>query len=170
MRRAFFVVGPEGSGTHLLTNAFVSVGCHEEPWHGGWPPDGNYRFETMPDLFVFRRSLPHAYIWPNLPEIRKQMEEVGGYQVQPMLIMRDWFCTIKSVIRRGYQGKWETCEANMRQGPLMAFRDLPDLIYVTYESFCHHPQFRRWLFVDKLKLPNPTVQIHYANPKYYGAK
>ena len=168
MRRAFFVIGPEGSGTHMLTDAFRSVGCHEEPWHGGYPDDGNYRFNTMPDLFVFRRSLPHAYRWPDIQVIRKQMEYDGGYKVQPLLIMRDWFCTIKSVIRRGYQGEWETCESNMRQGPLMAFRDLPDLIYVTYESFCHHPQFRRWLFGEKLELPNPTLEIKYANPKYYG--
>ena len=152
----------------MLTDAFRSVGCHEEPWHGGYPDDGNYRFNTMPDLFVFRRSLPHVYRWPDIQVIRKQMEYDGGYKVQPLLIMRDWFCTIKSVIRRGYQGEWETCESNMRQGPLMAFRDLPDLIYVTYESFCHHPQFRRWLFVEKLELPNPTLEIKYANPKYYG--
>jgi hypothetical protein len=150
----------------MLADAFRSVGCHEEPWHGGWPEDGNYRFETMPDLFVFRRSLPHAHRWPDLPAIRKQMEG-ARYNVQPLIIMRDWFCTIKSVIRRGYQGEWSTCESNMREGPLMAFRDLPDLIYVTYESFCRHPQFRRWLFVDKLGLPNPTLQINYANDKYY---
>lgn len=166
-RRAFFVLGPEGSGTHMLTDAFRSVGCHEEPWHGGWPPDGNYKFNTMPDLFVFRRSLPHAKRFADLRAIREQME-AAGYKVQPLFIVRDWYCTIQSVLRRDYQRVSWICEQNMRKGPLLAFEAFPDdLIYVTYESFCFHRKFRRWLFCDRLQLPEPKLEIHYANKRYY---
>jgi len=166
MRRAFFVLGPEGSGTHMLTEAFRLAGCHEEPWHGGYPEDGLYDFNKMPDLFVFRRSLPHAHRWPALWSIYRQMLD-AGYEVQPILILRDWHCTIQSVIGRDYARTVEKCEQNMRNALERVSGIFPNLIYVTYEAFCLQREFRKWLFCEKLGLPEPTVQIQYANPKHY---
>ena len=166
-RRAFFCLGPEGSGTHMLTDALVSAGCHEEAWHGGWPENDNYRFNDMPDLFVFRRSLPHAHRWADLRAISGQMVK-SGYIVQPLLIVRDWHCTIQSVIRRDGSRNFWVLEQNMRLAVREASEAFPNtLIYVTYESFCHHAEFRRWLFCERLELPEPTIQINYANKQYY---
>jgi len=44
---------------------------------------------------------------------------------------------------------------------------LIDPIYITYEAFCLHPGFRKWLFVERLGLVEPDIEIKYANPKYY---
>jgi len=166
MRRAFFVLGPEGSGTHMLANAFRLAGCHEEPAHDGYPEDGKYNFVDMPDLFVFRRSLPHAHRWPPIWDIYKQMLD-AGYEVQPILILRDWHCTIQSVIRRDYIRSFDKQEQNMRNAIERIAGIFDNLIYVTYESFCIHREFRIWLFCERLKLPEPEIQIWYANTQYY---
>ena len=92
----------------------------------------------------------------------------AGYEVQPILILRDWYCTVRSVLRRDYVRSFEKCEQNMRNALERVSGIFPNLIYVTYEAFCQQPQFRRWLFVEKLGLPEPAIQIKYANLKYYG--
>jgi hypothetical protein len=165
-RRAFLVTGPEGSGTHMLTDAFVSAGCHEEARHRKHHHD--YRFNDMPDLLVFHRSMPHAQHWPDLRAIAGQMVK-AGYVVQPLLIVRDWHCTVQSVIRRDDQRDAHVVERNMRRAIYEASSAFSKaLIYVTYESFCQHKEFRRWLFCEKLGLPEPMIEIKYANEKYYG--
>lgn len=166
MRRAFFVLGPEGSGTHMLTEAFRLAGCHEESVYGGFPEDGIYDFWAMPDLFVFRRSLPHAHRWPPIWSIFRQLED-ANYEVQPILIIRDWYCTIQSVMRRDYVRQFDQCEQNMRNAIERVSGIFTNLIYVTYESFCMHREFRQWLFCERLGLPEPEIQIYYGNTKYY---
>lgn len=169
-RRAFFVIGPEGSGTNLLAEAFVSAGCHYNPAHNSHLDD--YEFEKMPDPFVFRRSFPHAHIWPVIWKITAQMKK-AEFEIVPVLIIRDWFCTISSVIRRTQPtdivGASIIIQDNMSTALQLIVDDLyQDLIYVSYESFCLHPEFRRWLFVERLGLKEPTIEIKYANTKYYG--
>jgi len=162
-KRAFFVIGAEGSGTNLLAEAFVSAGCHYNPEHNSRLDD--YHFEMMPSPFVFRRSLPHAHKWPNLRDIYGMMK-VADCNVQPLFIVRDWYCTIQSIIRRNPNYKAGTVENHMRYA-VHFVNTLPIFIYVSYESFCLHPEFRRWLFVERLGLKEPTIEINYANPKYY---
>jgi hypothetical protein len=166
-KRAFFVIGPEGSGTNMLAEAFVSAGCHYNPAHNSHLDD--YEFEKMSDPFVFRRSLPHAHRWPDVKNIYEEMK-FADCDVQILLILRDWYCTIKSVERRtkptDIVGHFILKEENMR-GALHVISELPELIYISYESFCLHPEFRRWLFVDRLGLEEPTIEIKYANLKYY---
>ncbi|MCK5641981.1 MAG: hypothetical protein KAJ19_14350 [Gammaproteobacteria bacterium] len=169
MKRAFFVIGSEGSGTNMLAEAFVSAGCYYNPKHNSHL--NNYEFEKMPSPFVFRRSLPHAHEWPEPRRIRIQMEK-AKFEVTPIFIIRDWFCTVSSVIRRTQPvdvvGKSVIVEDNMRYAfQIVSDEKLYDLIYVSYESFCLHPEFRRWLFVERLGLKEPTIEIKYANPKYY---
>lgn len=163
-RRAFFVLGAEGSGTNMLAKALVLAGCHEDPRHRVYMDD--YEFEKMPDLLMFRRSLPHAGKWPDPGYNRAQMEK-AGYEVVPLFIIRDWFCTVRSVIRRAFRHIGDI-EDNMRKALYTVADAFPRcLTYVSYESFCLHPEFRRWLFVERLGLKESTIEINYANPKYY---
>ena len=168
-KRAFFVIGPEGSGTNMLAEAFVSAGCHYNPAHNSHLDD--YEFEKMPDLLVFRRSMPHAGEFPLLGAIVHDMKR-AGYEIYPIVIIRDWYCTIQSVLRRDSERLNVLVEDSMRVGLFQIFDEffVDDLICVSYESFCLHPEFRRWLFVDRLGLKEPTIEIKYANDKYYEEK
>lgn len=152
----------------MLVDALVSVGCHDEPRIRSDPPDDDYRFDQMPDLLVFHRSLPHAHHWPDLLYLRKQMEK-AKYSVHGLLAIRDWNCTIQSVLRRDPERDPEIVEQNMLIAIWRSIINMPDLIVVSYESFCHHHGFRRWLFCDKLGLSEPDIEIKYGNEKYYEA-
>lgn len=168
-RRAFFIVGSEGSGTHMMTDALRAAGCHEEPWHGGYADD--YKFGEMPDLFVFRRSLPHAHKWPRTWDDYIALEN-AGYDVHVVFTIRDFYASARSVIHRGYSGSLDDCYYNQSlvfssMGRLVDVCN-PVLTYSTYESFCLNPKFRQWLFEERFNLPYPAdFQIHYANPQYY---
>jgi len=168
-RKAYFVLGPEGSGTHMMTDALREAGCYEKPEHGNDPLNFNYKFHKMPDLFVMRRSLPHAHQWSNIGMIEMKMRNQGRFKVFPILMIRDWNATVRSVMRRDGRRKYHRCEQNMRLAMFMAMTTFPrTLIYVTYEAFCLSEGFRKWLFNDKLELPYPEeFQIHYANEQYY---
>lgn len=162
-RRAMFVLGAEGSGTNMLAAALVSAGCYEDPRHRSYMDD--YEFEKMPDLLMFRRSFPHAHRWPDVKNICEMMK-IAGYGIRPLFILRDWYCTIQSIMQRNTDYHFRAVEENMR-GAVHIISELPALIYISYESFCLHPEFRRWLFVERLGLKEPTIEIKYANPKYY---
>ena len=154
--KAFLVVGPEGSGTYMLWEALASAGCGID-------------IEERLESYTVRYSMPHARRWPLLIENAHALEGFG-YSVQPLIILRDWYCTIKSVMRRDETREWDKIEKNMvraftRIAPLTIHYE--NTIYITYESFCLHPEFRRWLFCDKLGLPEPDIEIKYANEKYY---
>ncbi len=165
-RRAFFVVGAEGSGTNMLAEAFVSAGCHYEPRHNSHLED--YEFEKMPDLLVFRRSIPHAGETPEFAEIRSDME-MAGYDILPIFIFREWNATIKSVLRRSSLRNVKMLESKIRYGLFRAVELFQHwgFIYITYEAFCLSENFRRWLFVERLGLKEPEIEIAYANEKYY---
>ena len=160
---AYFVVGPEGSGTNMLEEAFVSAGCYRDSRHAsGTEPDSS---DSQSPL-VFRRSLPHAGKWPDLMHYSALLLR-AGFAVRPVIIFRDWNATVQSVLRRNPESRASVIEWNMRK----AIREIGNLIYpiyITYEAFCFHPEFRKWLFVEKLGLAEPDIEIKYANLKYYG--
>jgi hypothetical protein len=151
----------------MLAEAFQLAGCHWESWHNGVHKD--YKFGEMPDLLVFRRSIPHAGEAPKFSEIASAMD-IAGYNIVPIIIFREWNATIKSVLRRDPNRHPGILAVKIRHGlfkAFEAFRYFP-LIYITYEAFCLDEKFRRWLFVDRLGLKEPDIEIAYANDKYYG--
>ena len=170
-KRAFFVIGPEGSGTNMLAEAFVSVGCHYNPEHNSHLND--YDFEMMPDPFVIRRSLPHAGEWPDIALISKKMED-ADFGVFKLFMIRDWYCSLMSVVRRDpnkYSSMWEAQYQGgyeVRDAVRIAINSFGNELHsISYEAFCLDPEYRRWLFVDRFGLKEPTIEIKYANTKYY---
>ena len=165
IRRAFFVLGAEGSGTNMLAEAFVSAGCHYEPSHNSHLED--YEFEKMPDLLVFRRSLPHRGEWPRLDNIRAQMER-AEYAVWTIFIIRDWYCAAASIMRRAPDRNINRVRYDVRRAVAFAFNNFGyDLTCISYEAFCLDPKYLRWLFIDRFGLKDPKFEVAYANEKYY---
>lgn len=160
---AYFVVGPEGSGTNMLEEAFVSAGCYRDSKHAS--------IQNLPDFsesespLVFRRSLPHAGEMPDLFMCASLMMR-AGFRPQPIAIFRDWNATVQSVLRRDPETRASVVEANMRKA-IRAIGHMIEPIYITYEAFCLEPGFRKWLFVERFGLMEPDIEIKYANLKYY---
>lgn len=167
---AYFVLGSEGSGTHCLRNALIEAGCHWEQWHEAH--QDNYKFGEMESPFVFRRSLPHAHIWPNIRNIVDAIN-FAGFEVHVLFTIRDFNASAKSVLRRNNLKREEDCFYNQKEA-IVAIGDFvrhhhATFTYVVYEAFCLSEGFRKWLFNDRLGLPYPeNFEIKYANDKYYG--
>ena len=146
----------------MLEEAFVSAGCYRDSKHAsGTKPD----FSKSKSPLVFRRSSPHAGKWPDLHLYEAHMQE-AGFRVQPIAIFRDWNATVQSVLRRDPERRAEMIEANMRLA-IFAIGHMIEPIYITYEAFCLESGFRKWLFVERFGLKEPTIEIAYANKKYY---
>ncbi len=83
-KRAILVLGPEASGTRLATRILVKAGCVGDDNHvqrlDWWPPDG-----ASP--IVWRRSLPHMKIWPDLGQMIRELRH-GGYMVSAVVTDR----------------------------------------------------------------------------------
>lgn len=170
-KTAYFVIGPEGSGTHMMRNALVSAGCHWEQWYEEVDED-KLNFDGPAQKLVIRRSMPHAHKWPKLAKIHKLLEE-AGYRVFVIFTIRDFNASAISVINRGYGKKVEDCYIN-QFSLLIQLGEYLDLcvdperfVYSTYEAFVGSVGFRKWLF-ERLGLEMPEIEVYDGNTKYYS--
>ncbi len=164
-KRAFFVVGPESSGTRFVQRSFISAGCtNRRDWMFN-ENDGKHNFNSKTDI-VFHRSIPHQMVIPELKFIRLAMEN-SGFNVIPLLVVRDWHCTVLSQLNRGISKDSEEAEGKIRMAIAKVAVDLPDFLLITYETFCNQPGFRQWLLMERYGLTKPTEPVFFENSKYY---
>lgn len=120
MKKVFIVIGPESSGTKIVTRLLCMAGCA-----------GDYEHEQRLDKFVYedgieigtilgeyetivlRRSIPHS------SELRPDIQGIGakfqsaGFEPYWIVVMRDWCCNAKSKVSVGYQPRLETSKKNL---------------------------------------------------------
>jgi hypothetical protein len=159
VKRAFFVLGPEGSGTRLVTKTLMAMGCagdagHEQQWDNQRPTD---------DLIVWRRSVPHHRQWVSPAQMRIHV----GLEYQPHVVitMRDWDCIIKSQRRNGF-----TCDHSKLQmvySMLFGWVTSTPFTIVSFESLVLHGDMAQHRLAELLglRLRSPVV-VHDANEKY----
>lgn len=164
------VVGPESSGTRLLTHCFIAAGCdgddtHEQRFDDALPPPAR--------PIVWRRSVPY---WGSWPDIRGRLLELAkaGYAPRAVVITRDWHATARSQVRAGHARDAELAEARMRRAMRHIHQHLAsaNVLYcwVSYEGLVQRPlQTLAWL-MSRHGLPVPDVDIYDANAKYYEEK
>jgi len=165
MKRAFFVVGPESSGTRHLTKVLMDGGCFGDDGHVQRMDDLN--FQGRPDNIVLRRSIPHARRWPNLLHIIQTMQK-AGYFVTTLAMVRDQYAMARSQVRIGHVPDTDTAWQNIdRAYGQIAKLPLP-MIFVPYEAGILHPQSYNAL-LERLELAPPEkLYIYDGNEKYYG--
>ena len=178
MKRAFFVLGCEGSGTRMLAQAFIAAGCRGSADHV--QPLDNLDFSGEGDL-VFRRSLPHGGAFPDLSLITAQMN-LAGCEVCPVFIHRCSAYLAAHQLRtdRTHFGEpqapyaEELWQVSAHQGTawlLAAVLSLEmgrPLSVVSYEAFVELETVRRAFFMTR-GLPSPTGMEFYnanADPRY----
>jgi len=109
---AFIVIGPESSGTRVLTRMFVEAGCFGQDTNGqklDLVLGGQDTFERVvgnSEKLVFRRSIPHSKTWPDINGIHLFFES-KGFTPLWLITCRDWYSNIRSKIKRGHANKWE---------------------------------------------------------------
>jgi len=165
--RAFLVVGPESSGTRMVTHALIKAGAFGQQGHQ--QEMDNLDFSGRPDLIVFRRSVPHGNLWPDLNRIIRRMTE-AGYTVSPIVTYRDKDYCVRAQLRVGHK----TTEADARASYYWAYKHIFKQLAAAgvfpvvchYSSFVNNEEFRKLFFAQfGLRCP-PDLELYDANLKY----
>ncbi len=164
--KAFLVVGPESSGTRMVTDALIRAGAFGQSGH--LQEMDKLDFSGRPELIVFRRSVPHGNLWPDLSRIVRSMTD-AGYVVSPIVTYRDKDFCVKSQLRVGHQETEAGARTNFYWAYKHIFKHLSacELFPVVchYASFVNSPEFRR-LFFRQLGVPCPELELYDANLQY----
>lgn len=175
MKQAYIVVGPESSGTKLVTEILIKQGC--------WGDAGNdqridnifaaHRKLEVPKA-VFRRSFPHGGKWPILPDLLWHFKE-RGFEIVVIVMMRDMYCIMQSQMTNSTHAfTLAHSFEKIRRAYTTIFRALAavdrDFLIVSYESLVRRPvETCSWacgmigMEFDPGKLPD----IRDENAKHY---
>ena len=135
--RAYLVLGPESSGTRMMTRLLLASGCigdgdHAQRWDEQLP-DG----ETP---IVWRRSLPHGGEWPSLDLMTHKLRK-HGYAVFAVVMTRDWTAVARSQMEH-WNHSWESALDNLRTAYPYIFASLLKFqvpyVMVSYESLVQY--------------------------------
>lgn len=174
VRNAYLVLGAEGSGTYMMRDALVSAGCS---WDSRFD---SFEYEPtdlmrMKNLFVFRRSIPHADQWPKIDEIIHHLKMASYKEIIIIWMIREMHSTIKSVANRRRKeasgdellGNYFATFPLQQQIPNWPISE--NLIMITYGYFVTSEPYRRWLFRYRFYLPYPEKFAFYdGNRKYFS--
>jgi len=167
MKTAFFVVGPESSGTRMLTKAFCALGIYGDFRHKQRMDDLN--FSITPEKIVLRRSLPHGDSWPPLADIVSEMRQAGYLAIIPLLIVRDKDATVKSQISHAHAKEDAEAKANIQYAIDYAYQEFASIgltpLVICYEPFVKHQSVRK-AFFRQLGLTEPIMNFYDGNEKY----
>ena len=140
MRRAYFVMGPESSGTRVMMRLLLAAGC----WGDADHPQrlDNLKFVTAPDRIVFRRSVPHAMEWPPIAEIVGKMQ-AAGYGVTAVVTTREWNAMMKSQVRAGHVPNLPQAMSHLQLAHKHIFTQLAETtaayVMTSYEALVQRP-------------------------------
>ncbi len=167
MKTAYFVMGPESSGTRMLTKSLCAVGIYGDFKHKQRMDDLD--FSKTPDKIVIRRSLPHGDAWPAIADLINLMKQAEYRIIIPILILRDKDATVKSQLRHAHAKTVPESKANIQFSIDHMMRQLAEVglwpIVVPYEPFVKYEKVRE-AFFRHLGLPIPIMAFYDANEKY----
>jgi hypothetical protein len=160
-------MGPESSGTRMLTKSFCALGIYGDYKHKQRMDDND--FSKTPDKIVIRKSLPHGDVWPAIADLIKIMKSAGYEIIVPIMIIRDKEATIKSQLRHAHAATVPEARANIQFSVDFMFKQLSEVgLYpkiVAYEPFVKHEKVRE-AFYSSLGLSVPVMSFYDANEKY----
>lgn len=165
-KRAILVVGPESSGTRLMTAALIAAGCTGDATH-------EQRFDESPPhqrLIVWRRSYPHFHDWPNSKARINRLRD-AGYDVAVAVMSRDWHCMSASQVRSRHVPDRSTALSNIRRAYVEIFEALRSttspFVVVSYESLAHYREAALKRTLAEFGLKPAAIEIRDANRKYF---
>ena len=128
-RRAFFVVGPESSGTRITSKILLENGCfgsdkHIQQTDGLRDPD----ILNPYDFVAIRRSIPHNKYYPDIEQIYDYLHSAGFENVHTIVTTRNWNYIARSQVKEGYAG----AESEAILSIQLAYKQIFDSISMPY--------------------------------------
>ncbi len=162
MLKAYLVLGPESSGTRMMTELLLAAGCigdagHTQRFDRAWP--------TEESPIVWRRSVPHAGEWPPIELLIHHLRS-AGYEVYAVVTMRDWTAMARSQVEH-WGHSFESAISNIRMAYPYIFSALlkfqVSYIMTSYESLKEYgPQQALFSLID---LTAPVFNVRDENRK-----
>jgi len=165
VKRAYFVVGPQSSGTRMMTRALLQAsGGYGSSEHN--QPMDDLNFEARPETIVFRRSVPHSGRWPDLKRIARRMLSCG-YEVKFVRMHRQRNFLVRSQIRVGHVPRESQAHAEIERAGQLMDGQLKDELVVDapYGIFVTDHEFRAEFFAH-LGLHEPAMDFYDGNARY----
>jgi LPS sulfotransferase NodH len=165
MTNAYLVLGPESSGTRLMTRILLLAGClgseeHDQPFDQVLPSA-----EEWP--IVWRRSVPHRREWPDLGLMQRLLVE-QGFRVIAIVMARDWHAMAHSQVAVGHVPDIEIALRQIRNAYPYIYRETGFFdVLITYEGLVKRPEETLGWLMPMLGLPVPPVDIYDGNAKWY---
>ena len=183
MKRAYLVVGPESSGTRLVTRLLIDAGCFGD---GGHKQTLDKKEDQSRELLddsilpqdgtpiVWRRSFPHNGKWVDVSKPIAQLQS-KSYEVWAVLTTRDWFPMIQSQIKEQHVTNERVGLQNVQRAYRTIFEKLPKevpFVIASYESITRYrgKAVRRLLETLQLIKPRLVQNINDENFKWYFGK
>lgn len=165
---AILVLGPESSGTRLVTRILIKAGClgsdeHIQKWDDA-------EFPSPEHPIVFRRSVPHGGKWPDIQQYIEQLRQ-KGYYVQAVVTARDWHAACKSQMHHHHVKNEDEGYKNLKNVYPYVFKTLDHFqvpyIMINYESIiANHLSINETL--KFLQLPQLTEAALHSLSLYNG--
>lgn len=163
--KAYLVLGPESSGTRLVTEVLINAGCIGSSDHIQPFDTNNFNGQSP---IVWRRSIPHNAEWLNLKPI---LDKLSGYQVTAVVVVRDWWYVAQSQLANGHAQSIEDAYLNLQNSYCtlsfqLRWYKIP-FIVVTYESLILNDQAQSHIIsLLGLRMPESFVLTQNSDQKY----
>ena len=170
MKTAYFVVGPESSGTRMLTKLLIANGCYGQAGDEQ-AMDSNFVKVLETPKIVFRRSFPHGGIWPDL-DSRFDLVREFGYQIILIKMIRDINAIAQSQVIRYHVSTIPEALEHVRK----AYSEIQNAEYYTgvtayhcvYESMTTNSVAAlRFLELIGFNAPLSLIPMTNENEKYF---
>lgn len=168
-KRAFLVLGPESSGTRLMTRLLVAAGCFGD---GGHEQRLDKAILDHP-LIAWRRSVPHRKQWPDVGGMIQQLQ-THDYDVTVLVMSRDWHAMSLSQVAAPHVADVAAAHEHIQRAYCAIFDALcttqTPFEVVNYEALTQRPQETVATLMQRLGLSvQQEVRVYDGNARYYEA-
>ena len=164
MIKVYLVLGGESCGNHLATNLLVAAGIKKGTETMDLIKLGNVKETDFP--IVYRRSFPHGNKWDNIHQMLKPLFDkkliTNNNEIFVIVPMRNWFCSIKSSIKRGHVLTEKEASDNLKKAYKEILRQVMAIDYMIfpYDEVVHNPPEQIAFFYKSLSLKVSAEQIN----------
>lgn len=163
--RSFLVIGPESSGTKMMTRFLLDAGCSRLAEQGYL---GNYPVYDGTRNLVVHRSMPYAGKWESMPELIGKLSQQAPFGAA-VVMLRSWPATISSQQNhkhaRGEQAEWQTRWA---LGHIFSGLQGVPFYPITYASAVSDDNLLRWLYTEfGMVAPDPLPRRDNRDARHY---
>lgn len=175
MRVAHLVLGPESSGTRLVTRILIKAGAYGHDTHEqslDWnPPPHQGSHNLQPEELVWRRSLPHDNLWPDLAGMVRELRR-EGYLVRAIFTDREDEAMAKSQVRE-HCSRIEVAHNHIERArqTMETFEGASGcpVTHVQYEQLIAHPLDMVMAIIDRMGLQHKKVEAIVGSLNLYNA-